>query len=390
MKRRNFLRSGALAASGAIYAGTGNINAASLAGKIYSEPPPLFETVNFTRDGLDFSPAEQVKMLEKIVSAGEIHADDYSNGGVVEELENKFARLLGKESAVFMPTGTMANHIALRMLAGDRKRILVQEESHIYNDSGDCCQQLSGLNLVPLVTAHNGFTLEDVRAAVERTATGRVTTGVGVISIESPVRRRNNQVFSYPEMGRIADYAKQNGINMHLDGARLFNAVGHTGISPIEYSKLFDTVYISLYKCFNAPSGAILAGTEEFTRNLYHTRRMLGGGIVSVWQSAAIALQFADTFLDDYREALDNAGQLKKILEKRQEFSFEQIPDGTNVFILKMVNKDPLKVRERLGEQNIILPAPGKEPGTFYMKVNPSINRTTPGILAERFIEALG
>ena len=71
-------------------------------------------------------------------------------GGVVEELEQRFAKLLGKETAIFMPTGTLANHIALRTLAGNRRRVLVQSESHIYNDTGDCVETLSGLNMMPL------------------------------------------------------------------------------------------------------------------------------------------------------------------------------------------------------------------------------------------------
>lgn len=85
-----------------------------------------------------------------ILTAGDAKADVYLKGGAVEELEDRFAKLLGKERGLFFPTGTLANHVAVRVLAGERRHVVVQEESHLYPDEGDCAQTLSGLNLVPL------------------------------------------------------------------------------------------------------------------------------------------------------------------------------------------------------------------------------------------------
>ena len=213
----------------------------------------------------------------RLVDEGKIKEDNYSNGGVVEELENKFAALLGKESAVFMPTGTLANHIAVRELAGKRKRVVVQEQSHLYNDSGDCCQNLSGLNLLPLGEKSENFSLNDLQEIHSKTKSGRVETNIGVVLIESPVRRQNDKIFGYDNITLISEYARNNDIKLHMDGARLFVESVHTGKSPAEYGAMFDTVYTSMYKCFNAPSGAILAGDKKFTEKLFHTRRMFGG-----------------------------------------------------------------------------------------------------------------
>ena len=105
-------------------------------------------------DGLGLSPAEYVDVLQRILDENGIDADYYSNGGVVEELENTMAEALGKERAVYFPTGTLANHVAIRQLAGSRTRVIVPHDSHLYNDSGDCAQQLSQLNLVPLASQH--------------------------------------------------------------------------------------------------------------------------------------------------------------------------------------------------------------------------------------------
>ena len=212
------------------------------------------ELVQFTRDGLDMTPLEISYMLQELAKKGEIQADSYSRGGIVEKLEDKFADMLGKESAVFMPTGTLANHIAIRKLTGNKKRVIVQADSHIYRDSGDCAQNLSSLTLLPLNKGQVGFTLKDIKKTIITNNENRVETPIGAISIESPVRRHHNAMFDFEEMEKISEFARENQIGMHLDGARLFNAVVHSGIDATSFADLFDTVYISMYKDFNAPS----------------------------------------------------------------------------------------------------------------------------------------
>ncbi len=347
------------------------------------------ERVQFTRDGMDMTPLEISLLLQELAEKGKIQPDSYSRGGVVEELEEKFASILGKEIAVFMPTGTLANHIAIRKLAGNKRRVIVQADSHIYRDSGDCAQTLSKLNLLPLNEGKVEFTLEDVQGTLETNRQNRVRTPVGAISVESPVRRHNNAMFDYEEMKKISSFARGKNIGMHLDGARLFNAVIHSGIDTKDFAKLFDTVYISLYKDFNAPSGAILAGTREFTKDLYHTRRMFGGGMPQVWPFAAVALQYADSFIPEYKKALRNTEAFFKLLTEDPAFKIEKIPNGTNVFILKIQNTDLQKFRFSLLEKNTTLPAPLPDNSGFAMKVNTTLNRKTPEELSDTFKKAL-
>lgn len=347
----------------------------------------LQSTVKFIRDGIDMSPLEYAGELYQMAKENKIKPDYYSNGGSVEDLEKKFASLLGKESAIFMPTGTLANHIAIRKLAAKRRRVIVQAESHIYRDSGDCAQNLSGLNLIPLQAGNYFFTLEDVLKVIEKTSANRVKTHIGAISIESPVRRYNNQAFPFEEMKKISDYARSQKIGLHLDGARLFNASAHSGISPKKYSELFDTVYISMYKNFNASSGAILAGSSEFIKDLYHTRRMFGGGMPQVWPFAVIALKYADSFIEYYKLAIQNTDQLFVLLKKNSNLQFENIPNGTNVFNLYLKGTDPEKFRTALLKENIVLPLPKKN--KFSMKLNVTINRKSPEWIANKFEEAL-
>lgn len=381
MKRRDFFRLGGMLA--AMFTASQGV-AASRTGAGTADS----DNVDFLADGLLLNAEQYAALLMKMVDEGRIKPDMYSNGGVIEELEIKFASLLGKESAIFMPTGTLANHIAIRKLAGDRKRVIVQAESHIYNDSGDCAQALSGLNLVPLGKKAASFSLEDVKEVRRRTEAGRVETGLGCISIESPVRRRMDRMFGWEAMGEISAYARENGIGLHMDGARLFVESVHTGFSPAEYGSRFDTVFTSLWKCFSAGSGAILAGSKSFVEGLYHTRRMFGGGMPAAWPVAAVALEFVDGFQEEYRSALAKAEKLFSLLSNHGSFRIERPDDGTHIFMMKVEGVVPDEFVLRLARAGIRIRGPYKETGTYFLKVNPSLNRRTPEALAASFMGA--
>jgi threonine aldolase len=239
--------------------------------------------VHTSGDGIGITPREYATLLDRLCQAKDITADSYLLGGAVAAFERHWATLLGKETAVFMPSGTLANQLALRALAGTKRRVIVPEMSHVYNDTGDACQTLSGLTLMPLAPGRATFTRADVQAVLTRTAGGRVATDVGAILIESPIRRLSGQMFDWDEAKRISVFARERGIAMHLDGARLFIASAYTGISAADYSAHFDTVYVSLWKYFNCGIGAILAGPKGVLDGMFHVRRMFGGNLAVGW-----------------------------------------------------------------------------------------------------------
>ena len=158
--------------------------------------------------------------------------------------------------------------------------------------------------------------------AVEDAAGPPYPAPVGAISIESPVRRTNGQVFDFEEMKKICAYCRTRQIGTHLDGARMFLASAYTGISPAQYAALFDTVYVSMYKYFNAASGAVLAGSKALLSDLYQTRRMFGGGLQQVWPFAAVALRFIDGFEERFRKAADTADEVIRLLTVDSHFTF--------------------------------------------------------------------
>jgi threonine aldolase len=379
--RRDFLMMGSAGAAALGMAGREGDGTATGVG---SDLP-----VRLHGDGLALEPGEYASELARLAAAGETEPDNYSLGGCVEELEREMAKRLGKERAVFFATGTLANQIAVRVLAGDKRRVLVQEESHLYNDSGDCCQNLSQLHLIGLAPGEATFSLEQVQTEIERAASGRVLAPIGAISIESPVRRLWGQVFDYDEMVRISAYAREQGIGMHLDGARVFLAEPYTGVAPAEYAALFDTVYVSLWKYFNAASGAILAGPAELLDGLYHQRRMFGGSLPAAWVLAAIALHYQRGFPERFSAAAAQAEELFDRIGDHPRLAVERMPEGTNVAKLRVETDDLGSFRDRLVAQGVQLSNPLADGSGFKIQVNETWLRLSSDQLMRRFDDAL-
>ena len=344
-------------------------------------------SVRMSGDGLGLTPEEQARLWSALAADGGIVRDSYSNGGAVERLENAFAELLGKERAVFMPTGTLANHLAVRGLARGDGRAIVQADSHLYNDSGDCVQTLSGITLIPLGAGRPDFTLDEVEATLDRTAGGRVRRPVRVISIETPVRRHFGATFDHRELDRIAALARREGIHLHLDGARIFLQAAYERRAVAEYAAPFDTVYVSLYKYFNAPSGAILAGPRALLDGMYHTRRMFGAGLPAAWPFAAIAHHYLPGFINRYQQAINVSESWLERLARRDVFAFERVPKGTNLSWLRVKTGDVGAFRRRLRDRGVALGAP--RDGRVLLGVNETWNRRSAEELEQLFVASL-
>ena len=387
LNRRKFMQLGG-AGTTALGLGLPVIGHADQQGAASSESSDVnTRVVRLSGDGLGLTAAEYSRLLARLSAAQGFSTDSYSLGGVVERLEGQFASLLGKERAIFMPTGTLANHLAVRALAGGPSRVLVQEQSHLYQDEGDCAQTLSNLTLMPLAPGRATFTADDVQRVIDDTRGSRVVSRVSVISIETPVRRKQGERFDSAEMQKIIALARREGLKLHLDGARLFLQAAYTGETVADTARPFDTVYISLYKYFNAASGAILAGPRDLLDGMYHVRRMFGGGLSSVWPFAAVALHYLPGFSDRFGKAARTSEDLVRELGKRDGFTIERMPSGTNYFRLKVAAKDPAAFRSRLAARAIMLPAPQRD--TFVIGVNETLNRMSAAELADAIVSAL-
>jgi threonine aldolase len=352
--------------------------------RVASAQPDL--PVLLSGDGVHLTPPQYAQLLATLTASG-AKTDSYLAGGAVEELETHFAKLLGKERALFFPTGTLANHVAVRLLAGERRHVLVQEESHLYRDEGDCAQALSGLNLVPLAPGRATIKATEIIEAVEKAGAPPYPVPVGAISIESPVRRTRGQAFDFEEMKKISSFAREKKIGTHLDGARMYLASAYTGIPPATYAALFDTVYVSLYKYFNAPFGAILTGPAKLIEAAVVLRHQFGGGVLHAWESAAVALHYLDGFEERYQKSVRAGDELFRRLEEKG-FRVHRLEAGTNIFELRFPSSPPPDFQKRLAARGIVV-GRSSSSNSIDLQINETILRRPPAEIADELAQAL-
>lgn len=384
MNRRHFLRAGSLTALPVLapalpaLAGT---NTSTYAGE---------KIVNFLGDGIMYAPDEYVSKLSEIVAGKNINRDFYGEGGVVEELEKKFISITGKEKAIYMPSGTMANELALHVLSGENAKVFVQELSHIYRDEADAAQTVFNKRLIPLAKGEYSFTLEEFQSAIEYHNSGEVfKTGIGALSIEVPVRRADNRTISIEEIRRISKYCKQNNIRLHLDGARIYMASAFTGVSVKEYADHFDTVYISLYKYLGAAGGAILCGDAAVIDKMRHLVKVHGGAVFGNWPNAAMANYFLDGFDKRLRDAKEQAGELFGMLNQ-VGIKVSSLPGGTNLFTAQLpAGISDEKMQASLRKDHAIAIGRKSPDGLLRIKINETLLYRDNNKLLQSFKDAM-
>jgi len=343
----------------------------------------------FSGDGEPHTPESTVARLQNLLEQGRLDPDHYSLGGSVEELESRMADELGKEAAVWMPTGTMANILALRKHCGMSARVALQEQGHIYQDEGDALSRLCGLNAAPLAPGRPYFTTDELGELLERSVTGRVLNPVGAVSIESPVRRQAGQIMPWDEMKAVTELCRNAGIPSHLDGARLYMMSAATGVSVKEYTALFDSVYVSSYKYFGAPFGGIVAGTKDFIQGMHHDRRMFGGGIPYGYLAAALSLDGLDGFETKFAQAFAKAEELFEGINEISGVSVRKFEHGSNIFELVLDEEiDTDSYIENLLENDVVLAWPSSEWPVPLLHVNATMLRRPNNEIVQAFVEA--
>lgn len=298
---------------------------------------PTLPLVSFFSDGAVYNASNYLKELQKINESHPIKRDQYGYGGVVEELEKKFAELTGKEKAIFMPSGTMANQLAISVLSEEKTKIFVQDTSHVYRDEADAAQSVFNKRLMPLAKDKTYFTAAELQKAVEGLQEEEVfESGIGAVSIENPVRRTNGGIVPIEEIKKIRAYCQSKNIKMHMDGARLYIASAWSGVSIKDYAANFDTVYISLYKYLGAGAGAILCGPKTVIDKMPHLIKIHGGNMAENWFNAAMALNKLDGVETRFADAKKRAAELFLELNKIQGLKVTETIGGTNIYTLQL------------------------------------------------------
>ncbi|SEW39765.1 threonine aldolase family protein [Chitinophaga arvensicola] len=387
IQRRHFLKASALSAlAGALPLGS---HATPAPG--FTDPDKDSEKIYFINDGIFYRPFDYLQQLQMIQQKHPIGRDFYGTDGTMKELLDKCCEITGKEAAVYLPSGTLSNQLALQVLSGENPKVMVQESSHVYRDEADASQTIFHKRLIPLGKDHATFTLEELKAAVNWHKTEEAFEApVGALSIETPVRRYTNTYFPLEEIIRITDYCREQGIKTHLDGARLHISAAFTGNKVIDYAKHFDTVYLCLYKYLGAQGGAVLCGEKKVIDKMPHLIKVHGGGIFTNWGNAAMALHHLQDIDQVLQAAITKAQSLFKSLNTLGGLEITARERGTNIFDLRFDKKiDTVKMAHWLrNEQGIIVGQP-QPYGASRMMVNATILRRDNAAITAAFKSAL-
>jgi threonine aldolase len=230
-------------------------------------------------------PSPEMRMAMANADVGD---DVIGHDPTVEELQDFIADLLGKEAAIYMPSGSMTNQIAIRLHCGRGDEFLCEADCHVYNYEQAAFAQLSGV--VPRTIQGKHGVLEPHQLHGKIRPAGDHMVRTSLVSLENTHNRGGGTIQPLEYVQEICGWARENHLSTHLDGARLFNAVAATGVDAKTWSASFDSVSICFSKGLGAPIGSALAGSSDFIREARRARKLFGGGMRQVGIIAAGAL----------------------------------------------------------------------------------------------------
>ena len=245
--------------------------------------------------------------MREAIAKAPVGDDVYGEDPTVAALQRRAASLLGTESALFVPSGTMANQAALRTLTRPGDVVLASDAAHILRYEGGAPAALWGIH-VQTIGADGVFSPEDVRNAVGPDDAHVAPTRV--LCFENTHNFSGGRVFPLDALQHACDTARELGLALHLDGARLWNAVVATGVPAETWAAPFDTVSFCLSKGLGAPVGSLVCGSRERIREVHRARKLLGGGMRQAGILAAAGLHALDHHVERLADDHANARRL--------------------------------------------------------------------------------
>lgn len=251
--------------------------------------------------------------MRRAIADARVGDDVYGDDPTVKELESRTAELLGKEDAVFVPTGSMSNQVALRTHTEPGDLVLIHGSAHIVLNEAGGGAAISGVTMRHLPGEGGVFTSDAVDAAITRPHPFNPTTlrsPARLLCLENTHNAGGGTVWPLDRLRAVCRTGRTHGLVLHLDGARLWHASAASGVSEADYAAPFDTVNVCFSKGLGAPVGSALAGTRDTIRRARRFKQQLGGGMRQAGLLAAAALHALDHHHDDLRRDVENARRL--------------------------------------------------------------------------------
>jgi threonine aldolase len=273
--------------------------------------------------------------MRKAMAQAEVGDDVYGEDPTVNELEKLAAEIFGKEDALFVPSGTMGNQVSIMAHTQRGDEVILEADSHIFWYEVGAMAVLSGVMPHPVPGKNGAMDPDDVKKAIRPRNIHFPRTSL--IAIENTHNRSGGRVVPLENIKEIYTIAKEHGINVHIDGARIFNASIASGVPVKEYAKYADSVMFCLSKGLCAPVGSIVVGDRDFIERARKARKMLGGGMRQAGVLAAVGIIALTKMVDRLKEDHENA---KFLALKLKEIGYSVNPEDveTNMVILRTDN----------------------------------------------------
>lgn len=269
--------------------------------------------------------------MRRAMVEAEVGDDVIDIDPTVQKLQAVAAEIVGKESAIFMPSGSMTNQIAIRIHCKPGDEFLCEADCHVYNYEQAAFAQLSGVVARTIQGEFGLLEPEQFHDKIRPSADHLVRTRL--VCLENTHNRGGGTIQPLENIDAICDWAHANGLSTHLDGARLFNAVAATGISAERWSRGFDSVSICFSKGLGAPVGSVLAGSADFIKQARRARKLFGGGMRQVGILAAGALYALQHNRDRLIEDHENAKLLGEAVRRSPGLSLKPDRVESNMVI---------------------------------------------------------
>ena len=289
--------------------------------------------------------------MRHAIANAEVGDDVLSGDPTTRRLEIVVAERLGKERALFFPTGTMANQTAIWLLTKPGTELLADEQSHIVEWEMAGTAALAGVQVLPVRSARGAMRAADLQAAM-RPASGS-SAETSLVCVENTHNGAGGTVTSIDELRALRDVAQRASLPLHLDGARLWNAAVATGTSLDTFASCADTVMVSFSKGLGAPAGAILAGPDDVIGRAIRVRRRLGGGMRQSGILAAGALYGLEHHFDRLAEDHEAARSLANIINGAGGVSVVH-PD-TNIIMIDLPTPNGREMVARAKAQGVLI-----------------------------------
>lgn len=287
------------------------------------------------------------------MQAAPLGDDVFGEDPSINALEAKTAGLFGMEAGLFCPSGTMTNQLAIKTHTQAGDEVICEELSHIYQYEGGGIASNSGSSVKLLRGNRGRITAAQVLAAINPDDVHKPISTL--VSLENTCNRGGGACYDFSEIEAIQKVAKSNGLGLHLDGARIFNAIVHKKEDPKQYGKVFDSISICLSKGLGAPVGSVLLGSTPFIKKARRWRKVFGGGMRQAGSLAAAGIYALDNHIERLKEDHTKALEIKNALLKK-DFVKEIFEVETNIVIAQIEGKyNATQLAAALKEKNILV-----------------------------------